>query len=107
MSFLTVNNNGFTICEQKLTLKLMQQLVGNPNEMSFIDIVCNQFSDKNIMLVVDDIAIPKKLPLTCITQKKLRLYGQVLAICIIGGDWFGLSELQVKVVKKQLTYITP
>lgn len=107
MPFLTVNNSGFAICEQKLTLELMQQLVGNPEEIAFIDAVYHQFSDKSIVILVDDDGIRKRLPLVAITKKKIKLVGQLVIVHVIGSDFFHLTQKQVSIVKRELTLVLP
>ncbi len=90
--------------EQKLELADLQNRVGVEGKNALIEYVRGQFSDPTIDLICDEEFLLKGLPLTCITDKRIKLCGQVIAAaCTPDGDTVGLSEAQFQIVCNSLT----
>ena len=89
--------------EKKLELADLQNRVGIEAEPAFIEYVRNQFPEPAIDLICDEEFLYKELPLTCITSRRIALYGQVIAAaCTDDSETIGLTEVQFQLVATNL-----
>jgi hypothetical protein len=105
MTFLIVNQGSVRVSEQELSLKLMQNLVGVQGENSVYDFIINKFSDPTITIIVDDnyLGNPNCQPSCVIPFTRELINGQVLIVADnILGDFIGLTEAQINIVKEEL-----
>ena len=106
MLYALINTTGIhrLELEQKLELTDLQNRVGIEGENAYIEYVREQFTDPTIDLICDEEFLLKELPLTCITEKRIKLCGQIIAAAYTKeGDTVGLTEAQFQMVCKNLT----
>ena len=106
MLYALINQTGIHKLEVEEILELadLQNRVGVEGENALIEYVRGQFSDPTIDLICDEEFLIKELPLTCITDKRIKLCGQVIAAASTKeGDTVGLSEAQFQIVCNSLT----
>ncbi|MEG4007749.1 hypothetical protein QUA41_17830 [Microcoleus sp. Pol11C1] len=108
MLYALINNTGIHRLEvaEKLELADLQNRVGVEGEEALIEYVRDQFTDPNIDLICDEEFLCKELPLTCITNRRIALCGQVIAAASTDdGETIGLTEAQLKLVAANLTVV--
>ena len=106
MLYALINQTGIhrLEVEQKLELADLQNRVGIEGDNALIEYVREQFSDPTIDLICDEEFLIKELPLTCITNGRIKLCGQVIAAAYTKeGDTVGLTESQFQMVCNNLT----
>ena len=105
MLYALINSTGIhrLKVEEKLELADLQNRVGIEGEPAFIEYVRNQFPEPAIDLICDEEFSFKELPLTCITSRRIALYGQVIAAASTDdGETIGLTEVQFQLVATNL-----
>lgn len=105
MTFLIVNQESVQVSDMELSMELMQNLVGVPGENSVYDFIINKFSDPQIIIIIDDnyLGNPRCKPTCVIPNSQELIHGQVLIVADnIRGDFIGLSEAQINIVKEEL-----
>ncbi|HAX75742.1 MAG TPA: hypothetical protein DCY88_07885 [Cyanobacteria bacterium UBA11372] len=90
----------------------MQRLVGEETEKSFIELVFNQFSDPEIVLICDDSFLMKGFAPTCKTSRGIVLHGQVIIARLVLAETEteiqNLTEDQYQtVIDELLEYVIP
>ena len=105
MIYALINRTGIHRLElEEMKLADLQNRVGVEGENAYIEYVREQFSDPTIDLICDEEFLLKELPLTCITDKRIKLCGQIIAAaCTPDGDTIGLTESQFQMVCNNLT----
>ena len=101
--FLLVDKNGYHERQEKLTLKLMQQLVGNSQVKSFIDIAYRQFSDSSLVIVCDDIGAYKYKPI--LQVRNYFIYGDCIIARLEKTNIISLREKDKEIVMKESIHL--
>ena len=86
---------------QKLSLREMQNLVGEEGEAAYIEVVYHRFSDDDIAIICDEEFLLKDFSPTCRIDD-VTFHGQVLVLSVAPeGEFCGLTESQVEIVKAE------
>ena len=99
-----VNKTGIHmhVLDEPMSLEQMQMLVGDETEKSFIEMVYNQFSDPDIVLICDDSFLLKGFLPTCKTMRGVVLHGQVIIARVVASEVHSLTIEQYQVVINEL-----